>query len=104
MNISHVWGVVGKIVNEETSCYVGGVDAKECYVAEIDLGDLRKKVVSFFLSSGVNLVLGSVRPEEYDLGTFGFLTAVGAWYGSGGQFVVDHLGPVFARIYDNGVR
>ena len=93
-----------KSVNEETTCCVGGVDAEECYVSETDLRDLRNEVVSFFLYLGGNLVLGSVRCKEYDLGTFGFLTAVGAWYGSRGQFVVDHPGPVFARLSDNGVR
>ena len=77
-----------KSVNEETTRCVDGVDAEECYVAEIDLGDLRDEVVSLFLSSGGNLVLGSVRPEEYDLGTFGFMTAVGTWYIYGGKFVV----------------
>ena len=91
-----------KIVNEDTTCCVGGVDAEECYIAEIDLGDLCDEVVSFFLSLEGNLVLGSVHSEEYDLGTFGYLTAVGAWYRSGGKFEVDHPGPVFARLVENG--
>ena len=47
----------GKIVNEEITRCVGGVDANECYVAEIDLGDLHEKVVSVYLFSGGNLVL-----------------------------------------------
>ena len=92
-----------KIVNEDTTCCVGGVDAEECYIAEIDLGDLCDEVVSFFLSSGVNTVLGSVRPKEYDFGIFRFLTAVGAWYRSKGKFMVDHTSPVLVRIADNGV-
>ena len=65
-------------MNEETTCCVGGVDAEECYIAEIEIEDLHNKLVYFSLSSGGNLVLGSVRPKEYDLGTSGFLTAVGA--------------------------
>ena len=91
-----------KIVNEETHLCVGGLDSEECYVAEINLGDLRDEVVSFSLSSGGYLVLGSVCPEEYDLGNFVFLTAVGARYGSGGQFVVDRPGSGFVRLVDNG--
>ena len=51
-------------MNEDTTCCDGGIDAEECYIADIDLGDLRDEVVSFFLSSGGNLVLGSVRPKE----------------------------------------
>ena len=88
-------------MNEETTRCVGGVDVEESYVSEIYLGELRNEVVSFLLSSGGNLVLVSVYPKEYDLRTFGFLTAVGAWYGSGGKFVVEHPGPVFARLANN---
>ena len=96
------WWVKG--VNENTTCCVGGIYSKECYVAEIDLGDLRDEMVSFYLSSGRKNVLGSMRPEEYDLGTFNFLTAMGSWYRSGGKFVVYHPGPVFTRLAENGVR
>ena len=69
-----------KEIKKDTTRCVSGVDSKECYVADINLRDLDDKVVSFLISSGRNLVLGYVRPKEYDLGNFRFLTAVGAWY------------------------
>ena len=52
-----------KSVNEETTLCVDCVGNEECYIAEIDLGNLRNKVFSFFISLGGNIVLGSVRPK-----------------------------------------
>ena len=90
-------------MNKETTRCVGGVDAEECYIAVIDLRGLHNEVVSFFLSSGGKIVLGFVLPEEYNLRTFGFMTAVDACYVSGGKLVVKHPCPVFVRLANNEV-